>query len=178
MDRENSDLVAALDKLYAIISKYDPENVYNMDETGLFFRLLPKYTLLMPFEDDSRTREKKKAKERLSLVVCANATGTHKIPGTLIEKTKFPACIKNREWPVKYISRNKAWMDVSTCWKWFEEVFYSEVRKRTGRPVLLLMNNAPGHFPAFERNNIKVVFFPPNCTSWKQPCNMGIIAAL
>ena len=21
-------------------------------------------------------------------------------------------------------------------------------------------------------------FFPPNCTSWKQPCDMGIIAAL
>ena len=39
------------------------------------------------------------------------------------------------------------------------------------------MNNL-GHFPAFERNNIKVVFFPPNCTSWKQPCDMGIIAAL
>ena len=40
------------------------------------------------------------------------------------------------------------------------------------------MDNAPGHFSAFERNNIKVVFFPPNCTSWKQPCDVGIIAAL
>ena len=48
-----------------------------MDETGLFFRLLPRYTLLMPFEDLSTIRGKKKAKERLSLVVCANATGTH-----------------------------------------------------------------------------------------------------
>ena len=67
-------------------------------------------------------------------------------------------------------------MDVSTCWKWFVEVFYPKVRKRTGRPVLLLMNNAPDHFPAFERNNIKVVFFPPNCSSWKQPRDMGIIA--
>ena len=40
------------------------------------------------------------------------------------------------------------------------------------------MDSAPGHFPAFEKNNIKVVFFPLNCTSWKQPCDMGIIAAL
>ncbi len=23
-----------------------------------------------------------------------------------------------------------------------------------------------------------MTFFPPNCTSWKQPCNQGIIAAL
>ena len=37
VDRENPNLLEALEELYAIISKYDPENVYNMDETGLFF---------------------------------------------------------------------------------------------------------------------------------------------
>ena len=178
VDRESPSLLEALDKLYAIISNYDPENVYNMDKTGLFFRLLPRYTLLLPCEDISSTRGKKKAKERVSLVVCTNATRTHKIPCTLIGKPKVPACIKNREWPVTYISQNKAWMDVTTCWKWFEEVFYPQVRRRTGRPILLLMDNAPGHFAAFEKNNVKVVFFPPNCTSWKQPCDMGIITAL
>ncbi len=40
------------------------------------------------------------------------------------------------------------------------------------------MDNASGHFDAFERDNIRVVFFPPNCTNWKQPCDMGIIVAL
>ena len=69
-------------------------------------------------------------------------------------------------------------MDVTTCWKWFEEVFYPQVRRRTGRPILLLTDNTPGHFAAFEKNNVKVVFFPPNCTSRKQPCDMGTIAAL
>lgn len=44
--------------------------------------------------------------------------------------------------------------------------------------MLLLLHNAPGHFDAFERDGVKVVFFPPNCTSWKQSCDMGIIAAL
>ena len=69
-------------------------------------------------------------------------------------------------------------MYVATRWKRFEDVYYLEVRKRTGHPVLLLLDNTPGHFPAFERNNIRVVFFPPNCVSWEQPCVMGIIAAL
>ena len=100
MGREDPDLVAALNKLYAIILKYDLENVHNMDETGLFFRQLLKYTLLMPFENVSSTREKKKAKERVSLVVCANATGRRKISCTLIGKPKFPDCIKNQEGPV------------------------------------------------------------------------------
>jgi hypothetical protein len=35
-------LLAALNDLYAIIAQYDPENVYNMDDTGLFFHLLPR----------------------------------------------------------------------------------------------------------------------------------------
>ena len=40
------------------------------------------------------------------------------------------------------------------------------------------MDNALGHFEVFEYDNIRVAFFPPNCTSWKQPCDQGIIAAL
>jgi hypothetical protein len=40
-----------------------------------------------------------------------------------------------------------------------------------------MLDNA-GHFEAFECDNVRIVFFPPNCTSWKQPCDMGIIAAL
>jgi hypothetical protein len=111
-------------------------------------------------------------------VVCANATGSHKISCALIGKAKSPACIKNRVWPVPYFSQNKAWMDKETCWRWFREVFALEVRRRTGRCVLLIMDNAPGHFEAFEEDNIRVVFFPPNVTSWKQPCDQGIIAAL
>jgi hypothetical protein len=70
-------LLAALDDLCAIIAQYDPKNVYNMDETGLFFRLLLRYSLLMSDEDISTTRGKKKSKDRVSLIVCANAVGTH-----------------------------------------------------------------------------------------------------
>ena len=40
------------------------------------------------------------------------------------------------------------------------------------------MDNAPGDFEAFKEDNIRVVFFPLNIMSWKQPCDQGIIAAL
>ena len=40
------------------------------------------------------------------------------------------------------------------------------------------MDNAPGHFETFQRENVAVHFFPPNVTSWKQPCDLGMIAAL
>ena len=39
VNKSDLGLQAALDDLYAIIAQYDPENIYNMDETGLFFCL-------------------------------------------------------------------------------------------------------------------------------------------
>jgi hypothetical protein len=178
VNKSDPGLLAALDDLYAIIAQYDPENVYNMDEIGLFFRLLPKYSLLMPDEDISTTRGKKKSKDQVSLIMCANVVGIHKILCALISKSKTPACIKDRQWHVPYFSQAKAWMDMETCWKWSNEVFLPEVKKRTEHQVLLLLDNAPGHFEVFECDNVRIVFFPPNCTSWKQPCDMGIITAL
>jgi hypothetical protein len=137
-----------------------------MDETGLFFLLLPKYNLLMPNEDISTSKGKKKAKDRVSLIVCTNTFGTHKIPYALIGKPKELACIKDWQWPIPYFNQAKAWMDVETFWKWFNEVFYLEVKKRTVHCVLLLMDNASRHFEAFECDNFRIIFFPPNFTSW------------
>ena len=136
-----------------------------MDETGLFYKDLPRHSLLMPHEDLSTTRGKKKAKDRVSLVVCANSIGTHKISCTMIGKPKKPACIVNKSWPTSYYAQKNAWMYVEVCWKWFNEVFFPAVRVRTSRPVLLLIDNTPWHFEAFERDSVRVVFFPPNCAS-------------
>jgi hypothetical protein len=108
VNKSDPRLLEALDNLYAIITQYDPENVYNMDEIALFFRLLPRYNLLMPDEDISTTRRKKKSKGRVSLIVCTNAMGTHKIPCALINKLKAPACIKDHQWHVPYFSQAKA----------------------------------------------------------------------
>ncbi len=94
VDKIDPELLSALEELYSIIAQYDPKNVYNMDEIGLFFRLLPRYSILMSNEDISSTRGKKKAKDRVSLIVCANASGTHKIPCVMIGKLKEPAVLK------------------------------------------------------------------------------------
>lgn len=79
---------------------------------------------------------------------------------------------------IPYSHQAKDWIDVETCCKWFNEVFYLEVKNQTGRRILLLMENAPGHFVTLQHNNIQIVFFLPNCTSWKQPCDMGSIVVL
>ena len=179
INKEDPTLLSALQELYDTISTYDSENVYNMDECGLFFRMLPRYSLLMPHEDENTIRGNKKVKERLTLVVCTNASGTHKLPCTLIGKPKTPACAKGKAWPLKYISQKRAWMDNTAFTTWLNDVFYPEIRRKTQHPVLLLLDNAPGHMiNDFAKENVTIKFFPPNITSWKQPLDLGVIAAL
>ena len=178
VNRNDPTLLAQLQELYDTIGEYEYDNVYNMDETGLFFRMLPKYTLLMPNEDLTSVRGRKKSKDRVTIVVCSNASGSHKLPCAMIGKSKTPACINKKEWPLVYFNQARAWMDQGTYKRWFDEVFYPEVQRKTSHPVLLLLDNAPGHLKEFQKNNVRVKFFPPNCTSWKQPCDLGIIAAL
>ncbi len=80
VNKNDPKLLVALEELYRIIMQYDPENVYNMDETSLFFRLLLRYSLLMPNEDISTTKGKNKAKDRVSFIICTNTYGMHKFP--------------------------------------------------------------------------------------------------
>jgi DDE superfamily endonuclease len=69
-------------------------------------------------------------------------------------------------------------MDQPICQIWFDTVFVPTVRMHTRQPVLLLLDNAPGHFERFEKDGFCVELSPPNCTSWKQPCDQGINNAL
>lgn len=43
VDRYYSDLLGQWDDLGQIIAQYAFENIYNMNETGLFFKILPNY---------------------------------------------------------------------------------------------------------------------------------------
>ena len=105
VDKNDPNLLEDLCRLNDIISQYHPENIYNMDKTGLFYWVLPRYTLLMPREDIKTVQGKKKAKDPVMLIVCANATGSHKIPCSLIGKAVQPACIHVRQWPIPYFTQ-------------------------------------------------------------------------
>ncbi len=51
INKNNMELLAALEELYKIIVQYDLENVYNMDKTSLFFQLLLTYLRQMTIHD-------------------------------------------------------------------------------------------------------------------------------
>ncbi|XP_056645853.1 tigger transposable element-derived protein 6-like [Diorhabda sublineata] len=59
-----------------ILQDYQPDDVFNMDECGLFYKCLPNKTLA--FKDD-KCFSGKNSKERVTVVVCANMTGKLRI---------------------------------------------------------------------------------------------------
>lgn len=165
-----------------ISALYDADCILNGDETGIFFRLLPKVSYVLPGEKKSvRGVKGMKAKDRITLITCTNATGTLKIPLSAIGNSAAPRCFRIRPPPMHYQSQKNAWADSKRFLTWYQKVFLPAVRKFTSRKVLLLLDNAGSHDEESlkdPRGQVHVEFYPPNCTSVHQPMDMGIIAAV
>lgn len=164
------------------------EQLYNCDETGLNFRMLPSKTLVLKQEKSAAGF--KKQKERVTVLACSNALGNHQLPLVVIGKSKNPRAFKNIRkqklvLPVYYTNQKSAWMDSKNFETWFREEFVPQVAKflkskRLPREALLLLDNAPSHpDPSILKDgNIRVLFFPPNVTSIGQPMDQGILQLL
>jgi len=87
----------------------DVDLIYNVDETGLLYRGLPSRSYV-PSEDRRTARGSKamKSKDRVTLTLCCNATGTHKVPVTMIGKAAQPMCFQGEgnASPLPYFSQN------------------------------------------------------------------------
>ena len=68
--------------------------IFNSDETGLYFRLLPDVTLAASFEKTADGRKKIKDCITLSMNACSNASGTIKLPLHMIRNSQQPRCFK------------------------------------------------------------------------------------
>lgn len=109
-------------------NNYQLENIYNADETGLQYRSLPDKTLVLSNEEEVAGR--KPMKERLTIMVCANATGSHRIPLLVIGKSAKPRCFKkNQQLPLNYTNQKKAWMNAQIFKHWFIDIFLKNVRE-------------------------------------------------
>ena len=85
--------------LHSSLSTYNPNNVFIMDELGLFYRAIPQYSYLLESEGDKRQHgrgtKRMKAKDRLTVVLWANATGTVKISPVVVGSARKPRCFTN-----------------------------------------------------------------------------------
>ncbi len=161
--------------LQQLLTAYNPEDIWNGDETGLFWKMEPSRVL-------ARTplSGHKKEKSRVTIFCAVNATGTEKMTLTFIHQYKTPRAMKNinyKNLPVYYFWNKKAWMQVSI----FNEILLklNGIMKRKNRKIIFLIDNAPVHIILDETQEkldcIDVKFLPPNTTTKLQPCDAGII---
>jgi hypothetical protein len=72
---------------------YSMDNIYNADETGLNWEALPRKTLASRRE--SAAPGYRISTDRITLLVCANVSGNHRLPILAVGKGKQPRCIKH-----------------------------------------------------------------------------------
>ena len=60
------------ERISGVLSKYEPKDVFNCDETGLFYRALPDRTLA---QKGDKVKGGKQSKERLTVLFACSFTG-------------------------------------------------------------------------------------------------------
>ena len=160
--------------LSMILKEYDPKNVYNADETGVFFRCLPDKTL--EFKDKD-CHGGKQNKERITAMVCANMSGTDKRPLLVLGRSAKPRCFNNvKTFPTEYDANKKAWMTSEIFTKWV--IKFDKFCQRQRRKCALIVDNCPAHPKVKGLKNVTLFFLPPNTTSKTQPMDQGVIRSL
>lgn len=158
----------------------DPDLVYNVDETGLLYRGLPSRSYV-PAEDRRRERGSKamKSTDRVTLTLCFNASGSHKVPVAMIGKAAKPMCFigLGNQRPLLYFSRKSAWTDKTVFTLWFFEVSFQAVLARTRSHVILIMDNLGCH-SVISDPQVTIIELPPNTTAVFQRLDAGVIAGL
>lgn len=157
-----------------VVRKYGEQNVFNADETALFYQMLPQRTLSLKGE---LCRGGKHSKVRVSVLLCTNMDGSEKIPPLVIGKSTSPRCFKGkRRLQLQYLANRKAWMTRDVFAGWLRD--WDEKLKRQNRKICLFLDNCSAHHTGVALENIELRFLPPNCTAVIQPIDQGVIMSL
>jgi len=140
---------------------------------GLYWELEPSKTL-----STGPLSGTKKSKNRVTILLTFNATGSIKLPALFIHKYQTPRDligIDKSKLPVDYFWNKSAWMQTSIWNKYLE--LLNQRMKRRNRKILLLVDNAPVHSVSNPEllTNIMIHYLPPNTTAHLQPADAGII---
>lgn len=155
-----------------IICEFSEKDIFNADETALYFRAFNDKGHCLSTEDLSGG---KIAKERITVLLCANMDGSEKLPLLIVGKSRRPRCFPKdvSKLPVDYAFSKNAWMTGEIFSNWLTK--WDRKLRHNNRKVCLLIDNCSAHSPYVTLTNIILRFLPPNTTSLIQPMDQGVI---
>ncbi|KAL2315592.1 HTH CENPB-type domain-containing protein [Schizosaccharomyces pombe] len=168
-------------QIQELISLFDPKDIFNMDETGLCWKLIPNQS-----PASERVKGITRDKARVTVTICCNATGSEKAPLWVIGYAKSPRAFRqanahpdSMDFHWRYNGTARMTTSIMEEWlRWFDDLM-------KGRKVLLILDKFVAHECALEniRNserklvNTTVVFLPVNSTEIYHPCGQEIVYA-
>lgn len=155
-------------RVSTMCESYALRDVFNMDETGLFFRMVPDKTI----NQERTCHGGELASERLTLCFCINALGEKEPPVVI-----YPKSFKENDvlqLGVEWYANSNAWMTPDIFCQWVTK--FNEKMIQENRKIILFLDDAPCH-PLLELSNINFIFLPVSSTSRLQPLDQGIIQA-
>lgn len=156
-----------------------PSQIYNADETALLWHCLPNSILI------DADYGFKMNKDRITVLLCANASGTHKLKLLIIGTYKKPRSFINlASLPIIYKAQSNALMTADIFKDWFFNNFVPAVNenfRKEGLPenskAVLLLGNYRAHPPTSDLvcGNIFATYLPANVASLIHPMGQGVI---
>ena len=99
--------------LVPTLARYSPNDIYNGDETALFYKSLPHRTYCF---DGDKPAGSAKRKDRLTLLIITNMDGSDQRKLSVIGKSKTPLCLQKKykmqvkDMVVDWYASKDAWM--------------------------------------------------------------------
>ncbi|XP_056665822.1 tigger transposable element-derived protein 1-like [Monodelphis domestica] len=190
-ENSNADIKAAAEfpaVLKAAVERgnYSPNLVFNVGESGLFWKRLPSRAFLS--QEEKEPASIKAAKDRLTILLGSNASGNIKLKPLLVYHSETPKHMRGfskLSLPVIWKSHRKAWVTVEMFNDWLINHFCPVVQCYCTEygfepKALLVLDSSMGSISNFDSLQtcipIEVLFLPPNTASLLQPMDQGVFA--
>ncbi|XP_065285570.1 tigger transposable element-derived protein 3-like isoform X4 [Dermacentor albipictus] len=141
-------------ELVALLKQYSADNVFAAAEAALYYSAYPADRCQQELVKD------KKATERITLLICANLTGTEKRPLLLVGDSGASRSFPDDPSRLPLICKfaQKARMNAAIFTEWLS--FWDWQLGLHQRSVLLLVENTPAHTSSAHLENVRLYFHP------------------
>ncbi|CAB1119906.1 unnamed protein product [Ectocarpus sp. CCAP 1310/34] len=122
-DVDKQKVAEEIERIREQLQEFDVEFIFNMDETGLFFRCFPRGTYVTRGEaaagvnsKTARGSKAMKATDLCTVVACCNTTGSLMVPLAVISTSEKTMVFRHvRKPPCPYFAQDSAWLDAAIC---------------------------------------------------------------